>query len=116
MRRGPRMISIGCPPERQAAWHEWAVALELFRRAAVRGQADPERIPHWQGGGHEFDFVVAGDAFIEVKRGQASALDFAWFSKVFPRGHLTVVCAAPFDADHVRGVGLEAFLAGNETH
>jgi predicted AAA+ superfamily ATPase len=100
------------PPARQAAWHEWAVAQELFRRAAIRGQADPERIPHWQGGGHELDFVVAGDAFIEVKRGRATALDFAWFSKIFPKGYLTVVCATPFEADRVRGVTLEAFLAG----
>ncbi len=99
-------------PERQAAWHEWAVAQELFRRAAIRGQADPERIPHWQGGGHEIDFVAAADAFIEVKRGQTSALDFAWFAKVFPKGRLTVVCATPFEGDRVRGVTLEAFLTG----
>lgn len=40
----------------------------------------------------------------------ASALDFAWFAKVFPRAHLTVVCATPFEADRVRGVTLEEFL------
>jgi predicted AAA+ superfamily ATPase len=100
------------PPERQAAWYEWAVAQELFRRASIRGQSDPERIPYWQGGDHEIDFVVAADTFIEVKRGQASALDFTWFSKVFPKGHLTVVCTTPFEADRVRGVTLEAFLTG----
>jgi predicted AAA+ superfamily ATPase len=100
------------PPARQAAWHEWAVAQEIFRRAAVRGDADPERIPYWHGGGHELDFVVASDAFTEVKRGRATALDFAWFPQVFPRGHLTVVCATPFEADRIRGVTLEAFLAG----
>jgi predicted AAA+ superfamily ATPase len=100
------------PAARQAAWHEWAVAQELFRRAAIRGAADPERIPYWQGGDHEIDFVATGDAFIEVKRGQASALDFAWFSKAVPKGHLTVVCTTPFEADRVRGVTLEAFLAG----
>jgi predicted AAA+ superfamily ATPase len=100
------------PPARQAAWHEWAVAQELFRRAAIGGAAAPERIPYWQGGDHEIDFVIAADAFIEVKRGQASALDFTWFPKAFPKGHLTVVCATAFEADRVRGVTLEAFLAG----
>lgn len=100
------------PAARQAVWHEWAVAQELFRRAAIRGVADPERLPYWQGGNHEIDFVVADDAFIEVKRGQASALDFAWFSKAFSKARLTVVCSTPFDADRVRGVTLEAFLAG----
>jgi uncharacterized protein len=98
------------PPGRQAAWHEWAVAQELFRRAAIDGEANPERIPCWQGGGHELDFVVDGDTFIEVKRGRATALDFAWFPRIFPRGHLTVVCATPFRSDRIRGVTLEAFL------
>jgi predicted AAA+ superfamily ATPase len=100
------------PPERQAAWHEWAVAQELFRRAAIRGHADPERMPYWQGGGHEIDFVLAADTFLEVKRGSASALDFAWFPKSFPKGHLTVVCASSFAADRIRGVTLETFLTG----
>jgi predicted AAA+ superfamily ATPase len=100
------------PATRQAAWYEWAVAQELFRRAAIRGEPDPERLPYWQGGGHEIDFVVRGETFIEVKRGQASALEFTWFSKAVPRGHLTVVCATPFEADRIRGVSLEAFLAG----
>jgi predicted AAA+ superfamily ATPase len=99
------------PAARQAAWYEWAVAQELFRRAAIRGAADPERIPYWQGGAHEIDFVTE-EMLIEVKRGQASALDFAWFSKVFPKGRLMVVCATPFAADRVRGVTLEAFLTG----
>jgi predicted AAA+ superfamily ATPase len=101
-------------PARQAAWYEWAVAQELFRRAAIRGQADPERVPHWQGGDHEIDFVVAPDVFIEVKRGRATALDFTWFPKAFPRGHLTVVCATPFEADRVRGVTLDGFLSGGD--
>jgi predicted AAA+ superfamily ATPase len=99
------------PAARQAAWHEWAVAQELFRRAAIRGRADPERIPYWHGGAHEMDFVT-DETFVEVKRGQASALDFSWFSKMLPKGRLTVVCATPFEADRVRGVTLEAFLAG----
>lgn len=100
------------PAARRAAWYEWAVAQELFRRAAIRGDADPERLPYWQGGDHEIDFVVGGDAFLEVKLGQASALDFAWFSKVMSKGRLTVVCATPFESDRARGITLETFLAG----
>lgn len=97
-------------PERQGIWHEWTVAQELFRRAAIRGAPDPERLPYWQSDEHEIDFVAGNGSFVEVKRGAASALDFAWFSKTFPRGHLTVVCTTPFEADRVRGVTLDAFL------
>jgi hypothetical protein len=62
------------PPGRQAARHEWAVAQELFRSAALRGQAEPGRVPHGHGGGHQLDLVVDGEAVVEVKRGRATAL------------------------------------------
>jgi predicted AAA+ superfamily ATPase len=97
-------------PERQGVWYEWAVAQELFRRAALLGNGEPERVPYWQGGDHELDYVLADNRFVEVKRGRATALEFAWFQKVFPRGNLTVVCATPFEADQVVGVTLDAFL------
>ena len=97
-------------PERQGVWHEWAVAQELFRRAALLGKTEPERIPHWQGGDHELDFVVAKDHLVEVKRGRATPLEFGWFGKVFPKGRLTVVCATPFESDQVVGVTLDSFL------
>jgi predicted AAA+ superfamily ATPase len=102
----------GLSPERQGAWQEWAVAQELFRRAALRGAPDPERIPYWRSREHELDFVAGDDWFVEVKRGRASALDFAWFRKTFPKARLTVVCASPFAADHIRGITLDAFLRG----
>jgi predicted AAA+ superfamily ATPase len=97
-------------PDRQGVWHEWAVAQELFRRAALRGDRDPERIPHWRSAEHELDFVLAPDSFVEVKRGRAGPLDFAWFPRVFPKGHLTVVCATPFETDQIRGVTLAELL------
>lgn len=100
------------PPSRQAVWHEWAVAQELFRRAALRGEAEPERLPYWQSAEHELDFVVGDDTFVEVKRGRASALEFAWFARSFPRGRLTVVCSTPFEADRITGVTLAQFLSG----
>lgn len=96
---------------RLGVWHEWAVAQELFRRRALEGRPEPERIPYWQGGEHELDFVVAGDELLEVKLGQASPLEFAWFSKVFPKARLTVVCATPFETDRVRALTLEQFLS-----
>jgi predicted AAA+ superfamily ATPase len=102
------------PPERQAVWHEWAVAQELFRRGAIAGRSDPERIPYWQAGGHEIDFVASIDSFIEVKRGRATALEFAWFPRVFPKGRLTVVCSTPFETDRIRGITLEAFLQDSQ--
>jgi predicted AAA+ superfamily ATPase len=100
-------------PERQGVWHEWTVAQELFRRAAIRGAREPDRLPYWQSREHEIDFVTE-DSFVEVKRGRASALDFAWFPKTFPKGRLTVVCATPFEADRIRGVTLDAFLRGED--
>jgi len=101
-------------PERQGVWHEWTVAQELFRRNAIRGRPEPERPPYWQSREHEIDFVVDDDSFVEVKRGRASALDFAWFAKTFPKGRLTVVCTTPFEAEHMRGVTLDAFLKGED--
>jgi predicted AAA+ superfamily ATPase len=102
------------PPERQGVWHEWTVAQELFRRAAIRGAPEPERLPYWQSREHEIDFVAGDDSFVEVKRGRASALDFAWFPKTFPRGRLTVVCTTPFEADRIRGITLDGFLRGED--
>ena len=99
-------------PERQGVWHEWAVAQELFRRAAIRGAPEPERLPYWQSRDHEIDFALGDDSFVEVKRGRASALDFAWFPGMFPKGRLTVVCSTPFLAPRIRGITLDAFLRG----
>lgn len=99
-------------PERRGVWWEWAVAQELFRRAAIAGAPEPDRLPYWRSRERELDFVAADDWFVEVKHGRSSALEFAWFPKAFPKAHLTVVCATPFAADRVRGVTLDAFLRG----
>ncbi len=88
---------------------EWLVAQELWRRAAWGG-ADPEAIGFWRSAEHEVDFVAAGGEWVEVKSGKAGPLDFQWFPKTFPRGRLTVVCAAPFEMATVRGVSVHDFL------
>ena len=113
----PRSASefLAMAPERQGIWHEWAVAQELHRRAALAGMSEPDRLPFWQGAGHEIDFVLPDGRFVEIKRGAATALDFAWFRRSFPRGELTVVCATPFSAPGIRGETLHTFLSGNPT-
>lgn len=101
---------LALPPDRRGIWHEWAVAQEVFRRAALVGAREPERIPYWQSQEHEIDFVAGDAQFIEVKSGAASALDFSWFSSAFPRGHLTVVCKTPFKGPRIRGITLDDLL------
>lgn len=109
--RAPEDV-LALPPERHAVWLEWLVAQELHRRKALRGDPEPERLPFWQGGGHELDFVASDNDFIEVKRGPTSPLEFAWFSRAFPKGKLTVVSASRFQAERVQGVTMEDFLQG----
>jgi predicted AAA+ superfamily ATPase len=103
-------------PEEQGKFWEWLAAQELWRRAALRGDEFPERLAHWQAGGHEIDFVVSGDFFLEVKRGRTSPMDYMWFPKVFPRGRLQVVGRDTFDAGFLRGVTMEAFLLEDPAH
>ena len=91
---------------------KWLVAQELFRRAALRGDEFPEVMSYWNTGEHEIDFVLGPDRFIEVKRGRTGPLDFIWFHKCFPKGHLTVISESRFETDHIRGVTLEDFLLG----
>jgi uncharacterized protein len=100
------------PPERQGVWYEWAVAQELFRRRALKGEDEPERIPFWQGADHEVDFVQSATEFVEVKLGRVTALDFGWFTRSFPRARLDVVCSTPFETDRIRGITLHDFLLG----
>lgn len=97
------------PPE-QGRWLEWLVAQEISRRAALRGEPTPEILNHWAGGGHEADYVVRPELLIEVKRGGASALEYAWFPRTFPGARLLVVGRERFETESVRGVTLEDLL------
>ncbi len=91
---------------------EWLVAQELFRRAAIRGDEFPEVMFFWQSSEHELDFCLDQNHFIEVKRGRTGPLDFMWFPRCFPKGHLTVISESRFETDRIRGVTLEDFLLG----
>jgi predicted AAA+ superfamily ATPase len=107
--RSPEDV-LALAPDRHAVWLEWLVAQEIYRRKALRGDPEPERLPFWQGGGHEIDFVAGENEFIEVKRGQTSPLEFTWFGRTFPKGHLTVVSASRFEAERITGLTMEDFL------
>lgn len=100
------------PPETQAQWLEWLVAQEIWRRSVLAGAENPEGMGFWANKEHEIDFVTPQRELIEVKRGRAGPLDFAWFTKCFPKGRLTVICQTPFETAQVKGVTIEQFLMG----
>jgi predicted AAA+ superfamily ATPase len=100
-------------PARQGVWIEWLVAQELYRRRALAGEPEPERLPFWQSQEHELDFVLSPTELVEVKRGPVSPLEFTWFTRTFPSSRLTVICQTPFETERIRGVTLQGFLQGN---
>jgi predicted AAA+ superfamily ATPase len=91
-------------------WWEWAVASELFRRAAKEGGPTPMQSLFWQSDKHEIDFVRNGKSWIEVKAGRASPFEFDWFARAFPHEKLLVINSERFEGKNVRGVTLEEFL------
>lgn len=101
---------LNLPEATQGAMLEWAVAQENWRRSVLRGDEMPDVMHYWQGGQHELGFALGPNDFVEVKRGRTGPLDFAWFPKSFPDGHLTVVGANRFETDRVVGVTLEDYL------
>ena len=101
--------------EEKGIWWEWAVASELFRRAAKEGSATPMQSLFWRSDKHEVDFVRSGKPWIEVKAGRASPIEFDWFSKTFPCEKLLVINSERFEAKNVRGVTLEEFLLDETT-
>ena len=94
---------------------EWLVAQEIWRRSVLGGRSNPEAIGFWASKEHAIDFVTPDREFIEVKRGKASPMDFSWFSRIFPRDYLTVICRSPFASKQVTGVTLEEFLLSART-
>jgi uncharacterized protein len=96
--------------EERGTWWEWAVAAELFRRAAKHGGPTALQSLFWRSEKHEIDFVRHGKPWIEVKSGKASPFEFNWFLRDFPREKLLVVNSERFDGGAIRGVTLEDFL------
>jgi predicted AAA+ superfamily ATPase len=108
--RSPEAFN-GMAPESQGSWLEWLVAQEVRRRQNIAGGLDTEMMSFWQGKSREVDFVVGDDLFIEVKRGQVTPLDYAWFGTVFPKARLIVVNQRQFQTDRVTGMTVEQFLS-----
>ena len=96
--------------EERGVWWEWAVASELFRRAAREAHPTPLQSLFWRSEKREIDFVRNRKPWIEVKAGKASPFEFDWFGRTFPREKLLVVNSERFDGNAVRGVTLEDFL------
>jgi len=65
---------------------------------------------YWQSAEHEIDFVLDHETFLEVKGGKATALDFAWFGRTFPRARLRVVGQDRFESRTVSGTTMQEFL------
>ena len=100
--------------EIQGRWLERLVAQELWRRRCIQGEQIPELLPYWQGGEHELDFVLGPGMYIEVKRGQASPVEFAWFPRAFAKARLLVVSASRFQTESIQGITFEDFLSSEE--
>jgi predicted AAA+ superfamily ATPase len=99
------------PPENHAVLLEWAVAQECWRRAAIRGDEQPELLHYWKSKSHEIDFVLSPTDMVEVKRGKSGPLEFGWFPKTFPKARLTVISASRFETDDIEGITLHDFLS-----
>lgn len=98
------------PSELQGIFIEWLVAQEIWRRGVLADQGRQEAISFWSSKEHEIDFVSPDLKFIEAKKGPANPFEFSWFSKIFPRDDLTVICSTPFRSKQVTGVTVEEFL------
>lgn len=94
----------------RAAWYEWAIAQEQWRRAAIRGDEIPDEQAFWQSKEHELDFVISPEHFVEVKLGQTNPLEFGWFNRTFAKGRLTVVSQSRYETDRIHGISLEDYL------
>jgi predicted AAA+ superfamily ATPase len=100
----------GLPARDQGRWWEWLAGQELWRRAAVRGEEAPEELLYWQSRDHELDYVSAPGHYLEVKGGSSNPVEFAWFTRSFPRGELNVITTTPFEASRMRGITMGGFL------
>ncbi len=96
--------------EEKTKWMEWLVAQELFRRQCIADAEDPEAIWFWASQDHEIDFVDSQRNLYEVKVGQSGLLDFAWFSKVFPKRKLLVIGSSEFRSSAIKGMTIGQFL------
>lgn len=101
----------------QGIWYEWLISQELQRRNALRGKDVLMPQAFWQSKEHEIDFYDHHEKFIEVKRGQSNALEFAWFARQRFKDKLTIINKNTFATNNVNGISLHDFLLTSEiTH
>lgn len=104
---------LALSPAEQGTWYEWLVAQELQRRQALNTDEYLAPLAFWQSKEHEVDFVdrtLSREEYLEVKRGQCSAIEFSWFAKVHARHQLKVINTNDFETQFVQGLSLEAFM------
>ena len=58
----------------------------------------------------EIDFLNVPDQFLEVKAGAANPVEFAWFNKVLPKTHFTVLSRSPYRTHQPTGIAPEDIL------
>jgi predicted AAA+ superfamily ATPase len=107
----PRSVDefLTLPEDVQGMFMEWLVAQEIWRNMVLSGRHE-ESIGFWKSDEHEIDFVIPDGTMVEVKKGRAGPLDFSWFSQIFPKKQLYVVCSTPFESRQVKGMTFEKFL------
>lgn len=111
----------GLEGQARGALYEWAVAQELWRRSQLDAQkrkafsASPTDLMYWASKDHEIDFITPAGEMFEVKAGASSALEFAWFGRVFPKKRLQVISETPFETDHIRSRTLKSFYLEAES-
>ena len=94
----------------QGPWIEWLVSQELLRQSAIRGEEILAPQKFYQDDSCEIDFVKDTKNYIEVKRGQSSIFEYAWFTKKFPGCFLQIINTQKFNSASISGVLLEDFL------
>ncbi len=104
----------GLEPQAQGAWIEWLVAQELQRQSALEGKEILAPQKFYQDASCEIDFVENPEKYIEVKRGQSSAFEYAWFAQKIPGAALKIINTQRFSSGVITGVLLEDFLLGTE--
>jgi len=77
----------------------------------IAGRDMAEVMGFWQGGGHEVDFVLDRERYLEVKRGSPNPVDFQWFLHKFPQSSLDVISNRRFETERIRSITMADFLS-----
>ncbi len=110
--------------QQRGALYEWVVAQELWRRQQLALQQKKTKtvydlysteLMYWNSDSHEIDFVTSQEEMFEVKAGNGTPLEFAWFSKIFPKKQLTIISDSEFETKHLRSIGLQDFFLESES-